>query len=849
MKTILTVLLTLTSFLTANAYKYAYRFNKTPISEAIVRISKEHPDVGISFIYKELEHYRTSASINTDSPEEALRQAIGLNPISIILKGSNYYIEALQHGKYCYTGRVVGAENEPVVAATVMLLNPNDSSVVTYGMTNESGRFSIPCDRQGVLGKLTCLGYKPIFRKFGNFNVGTIIMTEKAIALKEIKIQGDNALLYSDKSVYLPSSKQKNASNDATDLLRHMAIPQIVVNPIDGEVTSNNGKSIPIYINNMEASKEELQGLNVKDVRKVEYIEFPTDPRFHGAERVINFVVQEYAYGGYTKISTTDDFLIGFSNKSSLYSKFSLKKWTFDLYIASNNKNNHHSGQSVDAYYSLKDDVAKDYEVWRSESVDGSHFKQDQSPITFRSTLNTDKLQVRNTIGYTHSNVNANDQRGTLKITPSISTDYSYSLENPVVSNTCAYDGMLYWMLNNDLSINITPKFSYTHSNDRYAYRTSLQDEDIIRNAREDAYWYRVDATLSKKINKSNTIDFGVNGGELINKLTYCGTNNYYDTFHLGFAAALMSYTYRNQKISLNTRAGVCHEPVRINSIKDHDTYPFAGINFTYTPNYKNSLSSYIEFSTSTPTISTRVSDVLKQNEFLYISGNPGIKSSRMFGAYLSYMWIPSRHLSLSAYGSFMETFNRSVVTFEPYDGGRSLIRSYINNGNSSASSIGVSANWKILADKLQIYANAKQSLHYTTGIYARKISPFSINLQATYYLGSFYFQGYYQSPQKVLYSQSPETYRLRNYHNISIGWSDAHWNLRLTASNFFNKGWVDAVENLDTRFYSSHTVIQGIDTHTKIRISATYIFNYGKKTNVGNEVGEQSGAASAILK
>ncbi len=63
MKTILPIFLTLTFFLSANAYRYAYRFNNTPISEAIVRISKDHPDVGISFIYKELHHYRTSASI------------------------------------------------------------------------------------------------------------------------------------------------------------------------------------------------------------------------------------------------------------------------------------------------------------------------------------------------------------------------------------------------------------------------------------------------------------------------------------------------------------------------------------------------------------------------------------------------------------------------------------------------------------------------------------------------------------------------------------------------------------------------------------------------------------------
>lgn len=148
MRTILTILLAVMTYVSANAYKYAYSFNNTPISEAIVRISKDHPDLNISFIYKELDNYKTSAKftlmmLTYSAPHDRL------NPISIIRKKQDYYIEALQHGKFCYTGRAIGAHNEPVVAATVMLLAPKDSTVITYGITDVDGRFSIPCDKQG----------------------------------------------------------------------------------------------------------------------------------------------------------------------------------------------------------------------------------------------------------------------------------------------------------------------------------------------------------------------------------------------------------------------------------------------------------------------------------------------------------------------------------------------------------------------------------------------------------------------------------------------------------------------------------------------------------------------------
>ena len=849
MRAIIIFLIVLMTSISVNAYRYSYTFRNTPISEAIVKISKEHSDINISFIYKELDNYRSSAQINTDDAFDALRQAIGLNPISVIRKDNNYYIEALQHGRFQYTGRVIGTDNEPVVAATVMLLTPNDSTVLTYGITDEDGRFSIPCDQHGVIGKLSSLGYKPLLRRFDTFSVGTIIMPERVVALREIKVISDDAFLYPDKSVYLPSSKQKKASTDAIDLLRHMAIPQIVINPIDGEVKGNSGKTIALYINNMEASKEELQGLNTQDVRKVEYLEFPTDPRFHGSERVINFIVQKYEYGGYTKIGTTDDFLIGFSNNTTIYSKFSLKKWTFDLYMGADNKNNHHNGNSTDATYSLNDDAGTIYKLKRTETLENSHYKKDEFPVTMRATFNSDNIQVRNTLGFSHSNTHANNQSGTLKYNPSNGKNYTFSIRNPVVSNTCAYNGMVYMSLPKDMSINITPKFTYTHSNDQYIYETSFQDEDIVRHAREDAYWYRVDASLSKKINDNNTIDFGVNGGEWINILTYRGTNNYHDAFHLGFAAALLSYNYRNQKISMNARAGICHEPSRINDITDKVTYPFAGLSFSYSPNFKNSFSSYLELSTSTPTIQSRVSDILIQNEFMYITGNPHLKSEKMFGAMLSYTWIPSSHLNISAYGNFMESFNRGATVYEPYDNGHALLRTFLNDGNMITSSVGVSANWKLMEDKLQIYANAKQSIFRSTGIYDKKLCPFTFCLQATYYLKSLYFQAYYQSPQKILYSSVPQTYTFRNLHNISMGWSDSHWNIRLTASNFFNKGWTVAIEDLETQLYSSHANMQGTDTHSKISIKATYTFNYGKKVSVSNEVGQQSGASSAILK
>ncbi|MBD5363322.1 MAG: hypothetical protein HDR79_00005, partial [Bacteroides sp.] len=185
--------------------------------------------------------------------------------------------------------------------------------------------------------------------------------------LDEVVVEAQMQRTSPTSATFIPTVKQKNASQNAVDLLRQMAMPQIQINPVNEAVTDNAGGEVAIFINYLEASREEMEGLRTYDVKKVEYLEFPTDPRFRGAQHVINIIVQEYAYGGYTKLTTNENFLVGFSSRNNIFSKFSYKKMTYDLYVGANNWNNHHIGNNVKGIYSLKDADGKDYQLIRTE--------------------------------------------------------------------------------------------------------------------------------------------------------------------------------------------------------------------------------------------------------------------------------------------------------------------------------------------------------------------------------------------------------------------------------------------------------------------------------------------------
>ncbi|MDE6643046.1 MAG: hypothetical protein K2K27_02995 [Muribaculaceae bacterium] len=847
MRSSIVLILVVITHISAFANKYNYSFNNAPISEAIVRICKDNPELNISFIYKELDNYKTSASIQTDDVYEALREVIGLNPISIIRRNQNCYIEALQHGRFCYTGQTIDKDSEPVVAATVLILSPKDSTVLTYGITDDMGRFTIPCDKQDVIAKLSCVGYKTTYKKFDSFNVGTILMSSSPIKLQTVNVEAENTLLLSDKSIYRPTQRQKNASQNVVDLLRLMAIPQIQINPISDEVTDNAGNPISIFINYLEASKEEMEGMRMSDVRFVEYIEFPTDPRFHGKLRIINIIVQEYEYGGYTKFTTNENFLIGLSSRNNVFSKFSYKKMTYDFYAGADNFNNHILGSNIKGIYTLKDANGKDYNLVRTQTVKSSHFKKEQYPVTVRATYSSEKIQIRNTVGFTHYGTPIEEQRGELTYQNNRDQNYTYYRNNPSKKNSLTYQGSFFFVLPNQFSIDFSPRFNYMHNNDYFAYSTN--STDIVRNARENVYNYEAYANLQKRIGQKQTLSLGIGGGDNINRLQYSGTNSYYDRFHSGNASCGLGYKYNTKKISVYVSGGIGWLGSDINGTKMSDITPFSHLNIRYVPNKKNAISAYLQYATNFPGINMKVSDILRENEYMYITGNTLLKNNRHVTLNLSYNWAPSNNFGLNAFSNTFGMLNRQIMSYEPYKDGSVLLRTYINSGNYFQSELGFSANWKLLDGKLQIFANPKQFFFKSTGIYNKYHSHFSIKAQAIYYLNSIYFKANYESATMQMFTGSPQLYKDRNFHSFSIGWANSNWNVRVMAVNFFNKGRSCANIVTESPLYTEYKENVGTTVHPRLNITATYTFGYGKKLKRNNEVGEQKGANSAIIK
>ena len=836
------------TYLSVSAYKYNYSFSSTPISEAIVRISKDHPYVNISFIYKELDSYKTSAKIHTDNIYDVLRQTIGLNPVSIINKGDSYYIEALQHGKYKYIGNVIDSDSEPIIGASVMLLTPCDSTVITYGVTDSNGRFTIPCDKKNVLAKFTCVGYKTAYANMSNFATGTVTMQMSPIQLSVVSVEADNTLLSTDKNIYIPTSSQKNASQNAADLLRRMAIPQLVINPADNTVKDVFGNHVAVFINYHEAQSDELKGMKMTDVRKIECIEFPADPRFKGEQRVVNFIVQEYEYGGYTKGSESFTTLNGRFNNTDIFSRFTYKKMTYDIYAGSDNRNFHHSGADNSAIYRL-DNNGTPVTVTRKETFKKSDTRINEYPVTLRASYYSPRFTARNTLSFTHHSSPEQLSCGDLNVNIHPEKDYSYLRNTPNRNNTIYYNSDIWGALGSNASFDITPTFHHTHRDNLFSYESTLIYEPIINNIIENSYNWSLQANGRIAIGQKSQLSLFISGGQNINNLTYQGSNNIYDSYSNSFAVGELRYRYQTRKISLSAFLGMGYDKNSINGINANDAFPRFGANAWLSLNKKSQLSAYISYQTTTPDISMKANDVVQRNEYMYLTANPNLKNWRNLTSNLSYNWFYNNTFSLAAFAGYDQDFNRVATIYKLYKDGAALLRDYINDGSYRHYYLGVSANYKLFNNSLQLYANLTQNAYEITGDYSGSYYPFRIQLQGVYYWKSFNVLASWGNPQRTLSENSNYIIRGRNFLMFSIGWGNGTWSVNFAANNIFNKGWRYQTWETHTPFYDEYQQVYTPSVNPSINFSVTYTIGYGKKIQRGNEVRGQGSAPSAIIR
>lgn len=508
MKTFLTIIMAMTAFVSANAFRYSYSFDNTPVADAIVRISKDHPDDNISFIYKELDSYRTSATIRTDDTYDALRRTIGLNPISIIRKNQNYYIEALQHGRFRYTGRAVGSDNEPVAAATVMLLSPNDSTVITYAIADSNGYFSVPCDRRDVIAKVSSVGYLTVCLPHPPLRLGNVVMPVNPTMLQQVSVTA---------SMPFVKIKGTGFSVDVENSpLGDLPTVPDILSQLPSIKSTNNGFSVTgrgeavIYIGNRKViDMSELYRLRPREIKSVEIIRNPGAEFDADADAVIRIRLKKNVLKG-TGVDVISQGSYG--RRFSDYEQLSLTYGagpTNSFLVFSNNSNRLNSDQDNSQATYTKSDIwhmTSEMPRWDSEYYDRTLTAGTSIDIADNHTIGvkvTYSDDSQHNGGYKYSNMTTGNEQYE-ELTASTSNPQSYRQWH----TNFYYDGIFSekWSLtfNGDY---VNRRHNSTHTTDENG---NLTPQHIITNNDRARYnlWSGL-AKINRKLTDNSHITIG----------------------------------------------------------------------------------------------------------------------------------------------------------------------------------------------------------------------------------------------------------------------------------------------------------------------------------------------------
>lgn len=671
----------------------------------------------------------------------------------------------------------------------------------------------------------------------------------KGQELQEVVVEAQMQRTNAEVSTYIPMARQKNVAQNAVSLLFQMSIPQISVDPVSQAIQTVHGQNVSVFIDFVPATSEDLKGMKTQDVKKVEYYNHPSDARFQGAKYVINFVMQKYEWGGYTKLNANKWFGVN-RTEGSVYSKMAYKKMTFDLFADEIYLTNRHTGQNSVENFRFADLYGMGpKDVSRVSEMRLGRYRNNSNDIGFRALYDTENIQISNRIAYSLTNVPRNDVGNTLTYSDALFPSTESFTKASSKDWALKYSGEYFFMLSKQTGLNVDAGYTYGH-NDLNSDYTAHDDLSIINNAKEDIHELSVYLHLNWNPGKANRFvtNFGVQHDW--NIINYYGNSPSKQKYDVGIYFLGQNYQHVfNEKWNVGAGLAWIWETNRISGVNADNNFPQTNINATWSPNDKHQLYLTANYGSMFPGSSQKSPNMLQQDELMWYRGTPELNDYKYTNALLSYTWLPDNRWQLSADAYLGMIKDRCVTLYSPTGPDGTMLRQYFNGGNYFSEYVGVSATGKFFGGKLVGKLRPQFWIRKTTGEYAWHDNQLTCTAQLNYYLGNFYIFGWYMTPGKYQETHSGVISKSPSKYQIEIGWGKNGWNISASAYNFAHTSWEDLKETLTSEYYSFDRTTFGTQHHARYTISVSYTIGYGKKVQRKNEISGTGTADSAILK
>ena len=657
-----------------------------------------------------------------------------------------------------------------------------------------------------------------------------------------------------EKSVYIPTTRQRNASQSATDLLSRMDIPQISVPYGSTAVKTVSGQAVAVFIDYVPATEDELEMMRTSDVLRIEYLQSPTDTRFGGKTNVINFVMRKYDYGGYVRTRLYENFWAN-SGQAQVNGRFNYRRMTFDVMGYGYYCANDHTGTAQTETFRLPDGLGGTNTIERQSTSTGAKFRRNDYSASFRARYTSDKFTANNILAFRDTRIPHNDSQGAVTYSGGDFDDSEYTTVNDSRRQNVTYTGYYYIGIGERNSLTIQPTYAYSHTTQGSVY-TEAGLAPIVNDAGDNSTLANTSIEYGHTFGGGHSFTLYGYGQYEHNRTRYTGTTEALDRTSSYTGNFDAGYSFARGGFGSTVRFGWSLSHIDYNGKTNDFNSPFADLFLQYSPNTKNSASAYMH-TAGWPISSNYKSDrMIQDSPLLWRTGNPALTAYRSWDFGVQYVYMPSNAWRFSGYAYGWLVADRAAFDYQPFEyqpGEQGLVRNIIQPaGGFGRYNVGFNINWRPLGGKFNITGSLTETITHNGRPYNLDKSVLSGYVQAMYYIGNFNIVAAYVSRGYSFDDSMSGFYtRSRDAFALAAGWNSGSWNVNLHLQNMFRWHWRTSTTAMTSAYYDVTRQNYGVDNHALIQAKVTYTFSFGKKSKRDSDADlspDAAKSASGIL-
>lgn len=642
--------------------------------------------------------------------------------------------------------------------------------------------------------------------------------------LGELVVTGDRCWIENGTVNVIPSRKEKKLSNSPASLIKSMHLP--FLKEKDGTIVSLSGEPVSVFINGERAADIDISTFWPMEVRRVQYMESPADPRFEGARRVVNFIVEKYRLGGVIRFNGTQK--VPDNGYYTAASKLAYRKMTYGVMVNGSYLRDHRTDSDVETRYTDIFYNGRKYDEITRNEESHAYTREEGVRAAFDAKYATQGMSIRHTLSLGwNRNPGSGSHSADSWSENLFGSNYSYDC-NTLRSLSPQLSGNYYFILPKKWFLSAGWFYSYARNDNSSQDRTGYTDI-VFNSTREDVHsgkifilpsympsdkWLfqlRVDASLDRFSTRY--------GGSAVTRQAQSRQD----------ITSFVNVSWSpSQKFSLSLKPGVAASMWQIGSIHGHTVSPTLSLSAYWDPSRKVSTGGSLKLYRRSPSASESNPVPVRNSELMWSLGNPCLKNLTSWDTYVYATYIPSNWLTMSLGLGYAKTFNGIISTYTPgpaETGG--LVKENINARPKDSFRANLGFSGSFLDDNLSVSIDPQWYYTHFSGPYGKDLHCLTLSGSVDYTIGDFRLGVSYDGP-----------YRDLSMGGMARDWKHDSWSATVEYGNgnlYIDLGVEDIFNNKarSREWFTSpnySTVTHTWETGRKLTLNVTYTFGYGKK-------------------